>query len=364
MNGFKNYPECVMEFSEGVNCLVGDNGSGKTNVLDAIHYLGITKSYFSTGDLPNIRHGEDYFILRGEFTSGTESEEISCSVKKGVKKTMTRNKVEYEKLSEHFGLFPVVVVAPDDTELVLGPGELRRKLIDSIISTYSKPYLNDLLHYNHALLQRNNLLKTWGREGALTADLLEPWDMQLIGPAERIHEARKKFIQRFIPVFQHWYSVVCGGLELPAITYKSDLQEGGMQELLHANLHRDRMAERTTAGPHRDELEFELDGYPLRKFASQGQKKTFLIALKLAQHGFLAGATGKIPLLLLDDVFDKMDEKRTASLLEVLKGETIGQVFITDTHHDRIPGMLAETGIAARTFLVRSGVVNPETQIV
>jgi DNA replication and repair protein RecF len=169
MNGFKNYPECVMEFSEGVNCLVGDNGSGKTNVLDAIHYLGGTKSYFSSGDLPNIRHGEDYFILRGEFTSGAESEEISCSVKKGVRKTMTRNRVEYEKLSEHFGLFPVVVVAPDDTELVLGPGELRRKLIDSIISTYSRPYLNDLLLYNHALQQRNNLLKTWGREGALTA---------------------------------------------------------------------------------------------------------------------------------------------------------------------------------------------------
>lgn len=364
MNGFKNYFDCAMDFAPGVNCLVGDNGAGKTNVLDAIHYLGNTRSYFSAGDLMNIRFGEEYFLLRGDFYCGGVEAEITCAVRKGQRKVMAKNKTEYDKLSEHFGQFPVVVVAPDDIDLVLGASELRRKLVDSIISTYSRPYLQDLLHFNHALLQRNNLLKSWGRSGGLTAELLEPWDLQMTGPAMRIHEARTKFIERFIPVFGHWYEVVSEGREQPSIEYKSDLDARPMDALLIENRDRDCMLERTSAGPHRDELEFTLDGYALKKFASQGQKKTFLIALKLAQHGFLAGATGKTPLLLLDDVFDKMDEKRTARLLELLKGDTIGQVFITDTHRDRIPAMLAETGIVSRTFFVRSGVVNPETQIV
>ncbi|MDZ4822146.1 MAG: DNA replication/repair protein RecF [Flavobacteriales bacterium] len=361
---FKNYNESELEFSPGINCLLGDNGSGKTNVLDAIHYLGFSKSYFNHVDSQNILHDEEFFILRGNFSCGESEDEVSCSVRKGQRKILKRNKKEYEKLADHIGLLPVVMISPDDIELVIEGSEVRRRFLDSVISQYSQPYLHNLMAYNHALMQRNNLLKNFSRQPRSERqryDALEPWDMQLVDLGTTIYAERKKFVEAFTPTFSSWYQQLSGGKEVPALHYESHLNETDFATLLKSCLEKDLALERTSAGTHKDDLEFLLDGYALKKFGSQGQKKTYLIALKWAQFGFIANAVGKLPILMLDDIFDKMDEKRTAHLLQLLSHELFGQVFITDTHRHRVPHLLNEAGLNFRPFNVQSGMVSEET---
>ena len=354
---FKNYETATVLFSPGVNCFLGENGSGKTNLLDAIHYLTACRSYFNPIDSQNIRSGSDTFMIKGDFLLGDREDELHVAVKRNQRKIFRRNHKEYDKLSDHIGLFPSVMISPNDLELILEGSEIRRKFIDSVISQYSRSYLQDLIYYNHALTQRNNLLKSMSNSGKWQEDALEPWDHQLSERATRIFVEREQFITRFTEEFAAIYAQVSGEREVPGLRYNSDLSHSPMRTLLEKTRARDRVLERTSAGIHKDELEFLLGEFPIKRYGSQGQQKTFLIALKLAQFQYIRQSLGVIPVLMLDDIFDKMDEHRTSNLLKMLANGRFGQVFITDTHHERIPGMLNSAGISFTAFEVRAGQV-------
>jgi DNA replication and repair protein RecF len=349
---FKNYAEFETTFSEKVNCFVGDNGMGKTNLLDAIHYLSFCKSFFNPVDSQNIRHNEGFFVIKGQFDKWGEESEVYCGIKRQHKKVFKKNKKEYDRLSEHIGQFPLVMISPSDTELVHGSSELRRKFLDGIISQYDKFYLEKLIEYNQALRQRNALLKVFAENRAFDSESLDIWDEQLALHGSAILERRTQFLAEFIPLFNQHYKFISDQKEEVSLQYNDSLGGGGFKTALMTSLSRDRAAQHTTVGPHKDELEFKLGGHSLKKFASQGQQKSYLLALKLAQFEFIKLRKNTKPLLLLDDVYDKLDETRFTRLLELVSSDNFGQVFITDTHPARMNELLNQKQIEHKIFLI------------
>ena len=355
---FKNYDETQLEFCPKFNCFVGDNGMGKTNVLDAIHYLSFCKSFFNSVDSQNIKHDLPFFVIQGWVNKTGNIEEIYCGVKRGHKKQFKHNKKEYERLSEHIGLYPLVMISPSDSELIWDGSEVRRKFIDSIISQYNKHYLEYLIAYTHVLQQRNALLKQFNERKQFDAISLEIWDEQLITYGNKIITTRLQFLEEFIPLFSKNYVFISGSKESVNLQYQSSLKEKNYKDSLEANIARDRVLQHTTVGPHRDDLDFTLEGNSLKKFASQGQQKSYLLALKLAQFEFIKDKKQTKPLLLLDDIYDKLDETRFNKLITLVSGEQFGQVFITDTHPKRIEEVFTIMHAEHIIYRVENGTIN------
>jgi DNA replication and repair protein RecF len=347
---FKNIESQSFDFQEKINCFVGNNGVGKTNVLDAIYYLSFTKSYFNSVATQNIRHGEAFFMIEGDYILNERSEKIVCSLKKGQKKILKRNGKAYEKFSEHIGQFPLVIISPADRDLVTEGSDLRRKFIDGVISQQNKSYLKDLLAYNKVLSQRNALLKYFAANRTFDALNLSVYNEQLSEYGARIYEVRKEFLAAFIPIFNEKYQIISGDKEQVNLNYKSQLHDFPMNHLLEKSLDKDRMIQYTTSGIHKDDLSFDIGEYPIKKFGSQGQQKSYLIALKLAQFDFIKQQSDVIPILLLDDIFDKLDESRVLQIIKLVDNDEFGQIFITDTHSERTENIIKQSNKPYQIF--------------
>ena len=352
---FKNYSEAEIEFSSQVNCLTGNNGEGKTNVLDAIHYLSFCKSFFNSIDSQNILHEAPFFLIQGSYASEDKDEEIYCGLKRNQKKQFKRNKKEYQRLADHIGLFPLVMISPADSELVTEGSESRRRFIDSVIAQFDRGYLEDLISYNKVLSHRNALLKQFADSRHFDIESLEIWDMQLIEYGTKVFEKRKNFINSFIAIFQKYYELISGGREQVGINYLSHLNDASFSDALIKALSRDRAMEYSTVGIHKDELEFTINGHALKKFASQGQQKSFLIALKLAQFDFIKNIKNVTPILLLDDIYDKLDDFRVKQLMELVCSDNFGQLFITDTHPTRLSKIFKTSDADFKLFKICEG---------
>lgn len=352
---FKNYPEAELEFSSHVNCFTGNNGEGKTNILDAIHYLSFCKSFFNPVDSQNILHEAPFFLIQGQFDLEGQEEEIYCGLKRNQKKQFKRNKKEYTRLADHIGLFPLVMISPADSELITEGSESRRKFIDGVIAQFDREYLEKLIHYNRILSQRNMVLKQIAGKASFDKDALDIWDLQLIEDGEIIHQKRQKFVTDFIAIFQKYYALISGGREQVDISYISHLHAAPFSEILARALQRDQAMEYTTVGIHKDDLEFRIDGYALKKYASQGQQKSFLIALKLAQFDFIKQIKQITPVLLLDDIYDKLDDLRVKQLMELVSSDHFGQLFITDTHPTRLSDLFSSTKAGFKSFRISKG---------
>ena len=351
---FKNYAELVLELHPKLNCFVGDNGVGKTNLLDAAYYLCMCKSYFSSNDQFTIRTNDEFMILQAEFSKEEKKEELYCGLKKGKKKQFRRNRKEYERLSDHIGMFPVVMVSPNDIQLIIEGSEERRKYLNGVISQYDKLYLEQLIQYNRILAQRNRLLKDFREQGS-QEDLLDILDVQIAASGMEIYRKRKDFISKFIPVFNEYYHVISGGNENVELQYDSQLDEGEFMGLLKESRSRDLMLQFTTTGIHKDDLTLNLDNNLIKRIGSQGQQKTYLVALKFAQFEFLRRIKKIPPLLLLDDVFDKLDAKRVKNILRLVDQESFGQIFITHTNQDRMKAILHELKLEHSLYRVEKG---------
>lgn len=349
---FKNYADFEAVFSEKINCFVGNNGMGKTNLLDAIHYLSFCKSFSNPVDSQNIKHDENFFVIQGLYHQFGDESEVYCGLKRNQKKIFKKNKREYERLSEHIGQFPLVMISPNDTELINGTSESRRKFLDGIISQYDKVYLDKLIAYQKVLKQRNAMLKHFAESRTFDSEIMEAWDEQLVIYGRGIIEIRKAFLKQFIPLFNIYYRFISESKEEVALLYESSLGERDYKPALLASLPRDRAMNYTTVGPHKDDLEFSLNTFSLKRFASQGQQKSYLLALKLAQFEFIKEQKNMKPLLLLDDVYDKLDEERFTKLVEMVSSDKFGQVFITDTHPERIHEVLDNRHVENKIFLV------------
>ena len=352
---FKNYNTADLNFSKTVNAFVGNNGAGKTNLLDAIHYLCLCKSYFNPIDSQQIKTGEELFLVQGDFDRDDKKEKISCGLKRNQKKSFKRNKKEYDKLADHIGLFPVVMISPYDINLIMDGSEERRRFIDNVISQTDSRYLDQLITYNKHLLNRNSLLKQVAITRTLDVALLQILDEQLIVSGNAIFEKRKQFLLDFIPLFDQHYRFLTNDAEQVSLTYQSQLNEQTFENLLAQSIEKDRILERTTTGIHKDELQFEIAGMPMKKFGSQGQQKSFLIALKLAQYSYLQKFKGFKPLLMLDDIFDKLDTHRIHKLMEMVSHQDFGQIFITDANKDRVEAVFKEINVEIELFEVIDG---------
>ena len=353
---FKNCESAELVFSEKLNCFVGLNGAGKTNILDSIYYLSFCKSFFSAVDKQNIRHDQDFFSIHGTYSfDDKENELVSCVQKRDAKKSFKFNKKEYERLSDHIGKFPRVMISPYDRDLINDGSELRRKFIDGVISQFDPQYLNALLKYNRALLQRNMQLRQFAESRRFDKALLQLWDDQLCACATEIHRKRHDFLKDFHPIFQHYYEVVSGGREQVEVTYSSKLDQKPLSQLLEESLQQDSYSCYTNVGIHKDDLEFCLDGHPLKKFGSQGQQKSFVVSIRLAQFEYNYQKIGYKPILLLDDIFDKLDDQRVKKLVRLVGDNHFGQVFITDTQQQRIERLFDDTKINHKIFEVDSG---------
>ncbi len=354
---FKNYATAELSFSKTVNVFVGNNGAGKTNLLDAIHYLCLCKGYFNPIDSHQIKTNEDLFLVQGDFDRKEKNEKITCGLKRNQKKQFKRNKKEYDKLANHIGLFPLVMISPYDVNIIMDGSEERRRFIDNVISQTDSSYLDELIVYNKHLLNRNALLKQVALTRKLDVSLLEILDAQLINSGDKIFEKRKRFMADFIPLFNTYYRFITDDAETVALTYQSQLNEESFEELLRKSIERDRIVERTTTGIHKDDLLFTLSAMPLKRFGSQGQQKSFLIALKLAQYAYLQKFKGFKPILLLDDIFDKLDDLRVHKLMEMVSHHDFGQIFITDTGKERVLSIFNAIKVDVTLFEVESGII-------
>ncbi|MCX6257338.1 MAG: DNA replication/repair protein RecF [Bacteroidia bacterium] len=337
---FKNYRNIQLEFSPKINCFVGYNGVGKTNLLDAIYYLSFCKSYFDPVDSHNIHHEENFFLIQGGFDRDGATENIYCGIRRNQHKQFRRNKVEYDKLSDHIGFIPLVMISPADIALISEGSEERRKFINNVISQYDKKYLEDLIRYNRALQQRNILLKQMTSTGNNDKDAIDLWNEQLVMFGEPIKEKRMRFSERFLPVFRDFYQLISSGLEDVQINYNSQLVGNDFRTLLDNSLSRDLALQYTSQGIHKDDLDFRIKGHPIKLTGSQGQQKTFLVALKLAQFNFISEVNGFKPILLLDDIFDKLDRSRVKQIVKLVAENNFGQIFITDTNPARLHEIL------------------------
>ena len=363
LNNFKNHPEVALDFSPKINCFVGDNGVGKTNILDAIYYLSFCKSYFNPIDSQNIRHEEDFFAIHGQYDkNGETTDAVSCRLKRNQKKKFKRNQKEYDRLADHIGLYPLVMVSPYDRDLINDGSELRRKYIDSVISQFDRTYLDNLVNYNKALAQRNYLLKKFAENHSFDKATLEIWDEQMIKLGAAIYEERRKFLEAFTPIFQQYFEFISGGHEKVSITYASQLHDYPMRQLMDMALEKDRAVRYSTAGIHKDDLLFQIDGHPIKKFGSQGQQKSFVIAVKLAQFDYTKELKSFKPILLFDDIFDKLDENRVAQLIKLVSENNFGQVFITDTQRERIEKVFRQVDIDHKIFTIDNGHTKEEEE--
>ena len=347
---FKNIESQTFDFQQKINCFVGDNGVGKTNVLDAIYYLSFAKSYFNSVAIQNIKHDEPFFMIEGEYILNDRTEKIVCSLKRGQKKVLKRNGKNYEKFSEHIGQIPLVIISPADRDLVTEGSDTRRKFIDGVISQQNKTYLQDLISYNKVLSQRNALLKYFAANRTFDALNLSVYNEQLATYGTKIYEVRKDFLEKFIPIFNEKYQIISGDKESVNLVYKSQLQDFSMLEALNKSLEKDKILQFTTSGIHKDDLSFEIDEYPIKKFGSQGQQKSYLIALKLAQFEFIKQQSNIIPILLFDDIFDKLDENRVLQIIELVNNDEFGQIFITDTHSERTENIVKQSNKPYKIF--------------
>jgi len=332
---YKNFDSKTLEFDPVINCLVGDNGVGKTNVLDAIYHLCFGKSYFNPVSTQNIMHGTDFFVVEGEFEKLNRTEKILCSFKKGTKKVIKRNGKPYEKFSEHIGFLPLVIISPSDRDLILEGSETRRKFMDGVISQSDKVYLQNLIKYNKVVSQRNSLLKYFAANRTFDRDTISIYNEQMNTLGTAIHQKRIEFIESFLPIFKEQYQNISEKDEQIDLSYESQLSDDSLLNLLEKNIEKDRALQYTSVGVHKDDLSFTIAGHPIKKFGSQGQQKSFLIALKLAQFHFIKQLADTTPILLLDDIFDKLDENRVSHIVGLVKDDNFGQIFISDTHADR-----------------------------
>ncbi|TNE53052.1 MAG: DNA replication and repair protein RecF [Bacteroidetes bacterium] len=342
---FKNYQQLEVELHSGLNCFVGKNGSGKTNILDAVYYLCMCKSYLNPVDRQNIHFGEAFFMIQGTWEHQEKEEEVYCGVKLGHKKVVKKNKVEYEKLSDHIGQFPCVMISPYDRDLIAEGSAVRRKWIDGIISQSDREYLSNLITYTKVLERRNMLLKRFYENGLFEQESIAVWDEQLIALGKEIHRVRTDFMKAFVPVFQKYYEFIGGTEEIVSVEYRSQLNEGDFAEQLELHRRKDAQSQHSTCGIHKDDLLFTIQGNPIKKFGSQGQQKSFIIALRLAQFEWLTEQLQKKPLLMLDDIFDKLDAGRVERLVKLVSDHTFEQVLITDTDQDRIEQLFVDTDI-------------------
>ncbi len=352
---FRNLKEVRPGFSPRLNCLIGGNGAGKTNLLDALYFLSFCKSFLGASDHDTITHNEDYFLLQGRYIRFDSEEFITCGCRRSQKKQFKRNDKIYKRLAGHIGLLPLVMVSPYDADLITGGSEERRKFMDGVISQYNSEYLENLIRYNRALAQRNTLLKQFAAERKYDPELLSLWDSQLCEYAGKIHPERESFVKKLVPVFQHFYSAISQGQEIVGLEHQSGLYEKNTATLLEESLNRDLALQFTTAGLHKDDLLLSLGGYPIRKLGSQGQKKTYLIALKLAEYEFIREISGLKPILLLDDIFDKLDRNRVEQIVKLVSGESFGQIFITDTNREHLDGIIKSMNTDSKIFNVVSG---------
>ncbi|MBK6826418.1 MAG: DNA replication/repair protein RecF [Chitinophagaceae bacterium] len=342
---FKNYPQRHFRFTERVTGICGSNGAGKTNLLDAIHYLCFTRSYFGRLDAGHVLHGASGFRLEGQFNTGEEDEKAVCILRETGRKEFMVNEAAYDKFSRHIGRYPAVVIAPDDATLITGTSEYRRKFLDALLSQLDADYLQALITYTKILLQRNSLLKSFADSGNRNEKLLEVLDEQLAAPGDLIFEKRKAFLTHFLPGVVHLYNDIAGKSEPVNLFYESELLTQNSASLLNSNRQKDLYAQRTVSGIHKDELDLQMGSQPFKQIASQGQRKSLLFAMKLAEMDILRREKGFAPLLLLDDVFEKLDEQRIANLLHKVCVENDGQVFITDTDPVRLSAQLKQLGI-------------------
>ncbi len=343
---------------DGINCFVGKNGSGKTNLLDAIYYLSFTKSYFNPLDIQNIKHGENMMSLEGLYLRNGMEEKVRIFVQKGEKKILKVNNNEPKKFADHIGRYPLVMITPNDIMLIHEGSEERRKFLDGLISQTDKFYLSDLLAYNRTLDQRNRQLKLYQEGGVFDPLLFETYNEQLLKSGSAIYEKRRSFLDEFIPVFREYYQHISSSNEWVNVFYASDLNHEELGLLIQRSEQQDIAAGRTTKGIHKDDLEFSIADYPLRKFGSQGQQKSFIIALKLAQYHYLKIKTGVKPLLLLDDIFEKLDAERLNKLLKMISEDTFGQIFVSDTHLPRLKEVFSGLRAEVKYFMIDNATIS------
>ena len=353
---YKNISQAELLFSPGINCFIGSNGEGKTNIIDAIYFLSFTKSSTNSVDSMNIRHGEDYMMLKGEYDIEGKKEAVSCGIKAHQKKQFRRGDKPYKRMSEHIGLLPLILVSPNDQELIIGGSENRRRFIDSVISQYNPLYLSYLQKYNKALQQRNILLR---QEDNLSSELLDAYEDIMADTGEWIYNERKNFIRVFTPVFQDYYQKIASSKELVGLEYKSHCDRGPLLETIRKDRHKDFAVGYSLHGIHKDDIVMTQNSFPIKKEASQGQSKTYLISLKLSQFNFLKQTGSHTnPLLLLDDIFDKLDADRVSSIIELVSAENFGQIFITDTNRENLERIIKRVKGDHKIFKVKGGEIS------
>ena len=351
---YKNIEAATLNLSAKLNCFIGHNGEGKTNLLDAVYYLSFCRSAFNPKDSEVMRHDADYFVLEGDYTTdGGDKEQVYCGMKRGTKKHFKRNKKEYKRLSMHIGQVPLIFVSPADATLIDGGSEERRRLMDVVISQYDTPYIEDLNRYNKALQQRNKLLK---QEEEPDSTLMELLEMQMAEYGEAIYKKRAAFVEELTPVFQRIYQTICENREQVSLEYVSHCQRGLLLDVIRRDRAKDRIMGYSLHGIHKDDLVMKLGDYPIRREGSQGQNKTYVLALKLAQFDFLRRISGNnTPLLLLDDIFDKLDSSRVEQIVRLVSGDDFGQIFITDTNRDHLDKILQGSSFSYKIFSVEGG---------
>ena len=350
---YRNIATAELDFSPKINCLVGHNGEGKTNVLDAIYFLSLTKSMANSIDSMNIRHGEEMMMVQGIYDLNGTEEEISIGMKLHQKKHVKRNKKEYKRLTEHIGLLPIIIASPNDSTIISGGSEERRRLMDIVISQYDPEYMTALTAYNKALQQRNALLKL---EEEPDAGVMSIYEEMMAEEGERIYQKRQDFVKEFIPVFQRFYELISGGNEKVSLNYTSHCQRGNLLDIIQRDRPKDRILGYSLHGIHKDDLEMTLDGYPIKREGSQGQNKTYMLSLKFAQFDFLKRTGSKTtPMLLLDDIFDKLDAQRVEQIVNIVASDAFGQIFITDTNRENLDKILERSQGNYKIFQVEAG---------
>ncbi|WP_302526566.1 DNA replication/repair protein RecF [Phocaeicola barnesiae] len=353
---YKNLEQAELSFSRKMNCIIGKNGMGKTNLLDAVYYLSFCKSATNPIDSQNIRHNQDFFVIQGFYETDTlEPEEVYCGLKRKQKKQFKRNKKEYTRLSDHIGFIPLVLVSPADSLLIAGGSEERRRFMDVVISQFDREYLEALIRYNKALMQRNTLLKS---DIEPEEELMAVWEEMMATAGTVVYQKRKAFIDEFIPVFQSYYAYISQDREEVSLAYESHAAQGDLLQLIQESRQRDRIMGYSLKGVHKDDLVMQLGEFPIKREGSQGQNKTYLIALKLAQFEFLKRTGSQTtPLVLLDDIFDKLDASRVEQIVKLVAGDNFGQIFITDTNRDHLDKILKKIDGDYKLFEVDDGIV-------
>ena len=341
IDNYKNLEKFKLTFDKKINCFVGKNGIGKTNIIDSIYHLAFTKSYFNPSTSQNVKTGSDFFSIIGEFEIEKRNENVHCYYKVGEKKIIKKNSKIYKRISDHIGLINLIIISPHDRNLIVEGSDMRRKFIDSVIGQVDKLYLQRVIDYNKVINQRNSLLKYFFINRKFDSDTIESYNQQLISIGTPIYKERFRFMNSFIPIFKKYYSDISSGNELVNINYKSDLNSGSFSEILNESLSKDKFLQYTSKGVHRDDLIFTIDNNKIKNFGSQGQQKSFLIALKLAQFDYYKTKFGHSPIVLLDDIFDKLDQERVRMIVQILEKKEFSQIFITDTHIDRVKDALS-----------------------